>query len=99
MVYIAICEDEKNTLEELQSRVSEFLKKIMAEVEVYTNQYESISEMRVRATSKSSQYENDQWVKQYGVLGFLNATIYPNQVGNVQYKYGGTTKITHRENF
>lgn len=64
-----------------------------------TNQYENISETKIRATHKSSQYENEQWAKQYGVLGFLNASIYPNQVGNVQYKYGGTTKITHRENF
>jgi len=38
MIYIAICEDEKKTLEELEDKVNKFLEKnmIMAEVEVYS---------------------------------------------------------------
>lgn len=38
MIYIAICEDEKKTLEELRNKVTEFLEKnmIMAEVEIYS---------------------------------------------------------------
>lgn len=38
MIYIAICEDEKKTLEELEDRVKKFLEKnmIMAEIEVYS---------------------------------------------------------------
>lgn len=38
MIYIAICEDEKKALEELESKVNKYLEKnlIMAEVEVYS---------------------------------------------------------------
>lgn len=38
MIYIAICEDEKGTLEELRNKVNEFLVKnmVMAEVEMYS---------------------------------------------------------------
>ena len=65
-----------------------------------TNAMEFVTENPVSKTFFSSNYNNYTWRKQQGVIGYLGTAgcIY-DLTGNVYYKYGTTTKITHSERF
>lgn len=63
------------------------------------NEGTSVPESRSSKTVYSSHYNNRTWRKQNAVIGYLNACIQYDTVGDVQYKYGGKVKVTHRENF
>lgn len=62
------------------------------------NRYENVPEAKKYDTRYSSHFNDMQWRKDSAAIG-LNSGIVKNAVGDVQYKYNGTTKITHRENF
>lgn len=64
-----------------------------------TNRYEPVNQREVGTTKYSSKYDDFNWRKQQAVLGYLHSNINWNTTGAVQYKYGGTTKVTHSENF
>ncbi|MEG0906959.1 MAG: hypothetical protein RSA85_05445 [Cellulosilyticaceae bacterium] len=51
------------------------------------------------ATEYSSNYSDTTWRKNQAAIGFNSSSIRYNTVGDVAYKYGSSTKITHRENF
>lgn len=63
------------------------------------NKYVSVPTNSKSTISYSSNYNNTTWRKDKAVYGLLNYTIQYNCVGDVSYEYGGTTKITHVENF
>lgn len=64
-----------------------------------SNKYVSVPQNSKSNTTYSSKYSDTNWRKQQAVLGFLSSVIKWNTTGSVQYKYGGTTKVTHSENF
>lgn len=64
-----------------------------------TNRYASVPENKKYDTRYSSKFNNDQWRKNYAVIGYLNSWTQWDSVGDVAYKYNGSTKITHRHNF
>lgn len=64
-----------------------------------SNLYRSVPENKAYDTRYSSRYDDDKWRKDYAVVGYLNSWIQWDTVGDVVYKYNGTTKITHKHNF
>lgn len=64
-----------------------------------SNRYVSVPQNSKSNTTYSSKYNDTTWRKQQAVLGFSSSVIKWNTTGSVQYKYGGTTKVTHSENF
>ena len=64
-----------------------------------TNRYDGVPESKKYDTRYSSKFNNDQWRKNYAVIGYLNSWTQWDSVGDVAYKYNGSTKITHRHNF
>lgn len=63
------------------------------------NKYQPVSQDESSETVPSAHYEDRTWRKRNAVIGYLNACIQYDTTGDVQYKYGGQVKITHRENF
>ena len=64
-----------------------------------TNKMQKVPTDDIVCTRRSSEFCDTTWRKQNGVIGYLNSTVYKDTVGNVQVKYGGTTKKTLYENF
>lgn len=63
------------------------------------NRYVPVPTNDRSTTRYSSEYFDYSWRKDNAALGFIYSWIQYNIVGDVQYRYGGSTKITHRENF
>ncbi len=47
----------------------------------------------------SSNYNNDTWKRNNAADGFKTGNVHYNLTGDVKYKFGGTVKVTHTENF
>lgn len=60
------------------------------------NRYVAVPTQQKAAKGLSAQYSNKEWRNRQGVIGYLNSSINYDVVGDVIYKYGGTTKITHK---
>jgi len=63
------------------------------------NKYVSVPSNSVSIIKYSSNYSNTTWRNDNAVFGYLILAPQWNIVGDVVYKYGGSTKITHTENF
>lgn len=64
-----------------------------------TNNFKKVNENKSYDTRYSSKYNDKQWKRDSAVQGILTSWTYKDTVGDMQYKYGGSVKITHRENF
>lgn len=63
------------------------------------NKYVAVPTNAKSATAYSSNYSDTTWRKNQAAIGFNSSSIKYNTVGDAAYKYGSSTKITHRENF
>lgn len=63
------------------------------------NKYVAVPNNTKSTTKYSSKYNDSTWRKERAVFGCLNLWIQYDLVGDVEYRYGGSTKITHRESF
>jgi len=64
-----------------------------------TNKYEPVPTNDKSEMVESTHYYNYQWRKEMAVIGYLYSWIQYDVVGDVHYKYGDRTIITHREDF
>ena len=64
-----------------------------------SNSYVSIPQNAVSKIQYSPEYSDTTWRKQKAVDGFNMYWTQYDTTGSVKYKYGGTVKITHNENF
>ena len=62
------------------------------------NRYVSVPQNAKNITKYSSKYSDTTWRHQKAVLAYINYIEY-DVVGDVKYYYGGSVKITHREDF
>lgn len=63
------------------------------------NRYVAVPTQANSTTKYSSNYNDGYWRNSNAVFGYIHSMPVYEAVGDVEYKYGGTTKITHRENF
>lgn len=63
------------------------------------NQYVSVPQDSNTVTEFSSNYDDKSWRHLNAVIGYFNGSTQYDKVGDVEYRYGGVTKITHREDF
>lgn len=47
-------------------------------------------------TAYSSKYNDWAWRKDYAVRGYLTSSTYKNSVDKIEFRHGGSTKITHK---
>ena len=64
-----------------------------------TNSYKSVPKKEKIKIIYSSKYNDSTWIKNNAVSGYNRFLINYNTTGDVKFKYNGTQKAVHHENF